>query len=342
MLDKLPDDIILYISTHLSVYELIQLNKIKQFRQLYAIAYKDTPISLIRKLSTLNITSNVDNINKFKWLPLYADIWHYDLYKYIPYMKSLVYISYKYDHKNFKQTEYAISDYVDKLIDAYTYKSYNNLSTAYMRDIIRFSIYDMTYNIAYITSIPDHAKYIIDIKDIYITHTEPNITTYCLPNFTRLRKFKFYGKVYLENIHYIIDATHVSLTKMTNLISLPKFTRLDEITLENISVDNIENIIDAKYVTLNYVKNLVSLPKFTRLRHIHLQYININDDMINNITCVTSLTLCNCRNIVNLDKLTNLSRICLLNMDITDDIKLQIETLKKYNNDLLISYEWPK
>jgi hypothetical protein len=208
---------------------------------------------------------------------------------------------------------------------------YNILSTAYMRD--KFYINSHSFNI------PDYETYIIDLRDVFIRYHRSDIQKFIIPNFTRLCKFEFYGKLHLENIHHITDAICVSLTGIINTISLPKFTRLTEITLENISVDNIDHIIDAKYVTLKYVKNLVSLPKFTQLRHIHLEYLILNDVIMNSIINVESLVIVNCINVVNLDKLTNLSRIIILSM--TDDIKTQIETLKKYNNDLLISYKWP-
>ena len=119
--------------------------------------------------------------------------------------------------------------------------------------------------------------------------------------------------------------------------TIPKFKQLNEIKCEYMILSNIDNIIDVKYITFTNIEYVNISSKFTRLEHITLRHTKITDDIINSIIVTNGITLYKCTNLVNLDKLKNLTRIIIINTIMTLEIYEQIETLKKYNSELIVS-----
>ena len=69
MITDLPDDVLIHIVKHVKADDLLQLNMVKQFRQLFKEYYGDNRIELLDYESVINMDRHMDLILKYKFLP---------------------------------------------------------------------------------------------------------------------------------------------------------------------------------------------------------------------------------------------------------------------------------
>jgi hypothetical protein len=279
MITDLPDDILIHIVKYVKADDLLQLNMIKQFRQLFKEYYGDSRIKLVDYTSVIDMSKHTDLILKYKFLPMKLTATNdTNIMKYIH--------------------EFIGNNMLDYIFDC---------SIVSVRFILQLPMFTQLEKIcisdcARLTNIDS----IIDAKDVEI-HSCTLIQT--LPIFTQLEKIRISDCYRLTNIDSIIDAKDVEIHSCLLITTLPKFTQLEKICISDCArLTNIDSIIDAKDVLLNNSTIITTLPMFTQLEKICIQSC-YNLSNIDSIINAKDVTLAWCPLITILPKFIQLEKI---------------------------------
>jgi hypothetical protein len=274
-LNDLPDDVILHIIPNLDAKDIIQLNQIKRFRQVFNYYYI---IPNKRINTTIDMSNNTDNLSLCKLVNIKLDTEILSMkYKYIEYIPIIF-----QNRNNIYElcTTTITNKYMHIIADIYALTLSSRDRTLTLPNFTRLDKITL-YKCKKLTS--NAIQSIKNARVVSIIEC-PMITD--LPKFTRLEELYLEDCISLNN-DVLLSVPTVKILKVNysinNLIVLPKFTQLEHIDIPYVLDDYIDNISNAKIVNI-YGGLLSKLPIFTRLEHICIR----NCSNLTNIQTISS------------------------------------------------------